>query len=244
MQDISAGNPLDVIIWWAMEHHLSSDETVNLVKSFRDEEDSCPCPYAAGEVPDLSTKEGLLRYVRLLEKELETEKERKMELFRNLFERSLDLIRSLYESDPVSPGCGRSGRKITFADLESVLYSGIPKDERGNLLSCSRSCFGDAVSSYRLTRQRQARIFAGRADVRDHDLLTLLFLVYALTDYDDADSRHRAFLNGIQATREIFSLFPDMPDDLYTTFLLLCLRTEWPLDTFGFIWGLSYRKAG
>ena len=235
-------DPVDVIIWWALKHHLAGEEAVNLVKAFRNREYPKVHPYAAGEIPDFSSQEGLFRYIRLLDKELDAEEKRKTEVFRCLFDRSLSLIRDLYGSDPVFPK--RWEGRITAADVENVLYCGIPKNAGGNLLPCSRSYFGPAVSAYRLTRQRLARILAGKAKIMRHDLLTLLFLVYALTDNKDAYSRYSAFQREAGAIQDACLSFSIAPHDLYDRFLLLCLRTDWPLETFAFVWELSFRKAG
>ena len=68
---------------------------------------------------------------------------------------------------------------INPARIESVLYSGVPVTEKGNLRSFA--ALKKQFKSKRLNRARMSELLAGKSMER-FDLITLIFLLYALNE--------------------------------------------------------------
>ncbi len=132
---------------------------------------------------------------------------------------------------------------VTDADFERSLYNGVPVDERGNLTVASASRLKKNFSSKRLSRQRISSIIRGKAPVERSDLITLEFYLYATRHEDvSADLRYRRFLietNDLLASCYMGPLNISNP---YEAFIIMCLLTDYPMDSFSDVWETSYRE--
>lgn len=131
---------------------------------------------------------------------------------------------------------------INPAKIESVLYSGVPTTDKGNLKSFA--ALKKQFKSKRLNRARISELLAGKSMER-FDLITFIFLVYALNEeklsmYEGA--RFTEFVeetNDLLADAGMMTLYPVNP---YEAFILMCIVAEDPLDTFAVVWEKSYEE--
>ena len=133
--------------------------------------------------------------------------------------------------------------EINPAKIESVLYSGVPITEKGNLKSFA--ALKKQFKSKRLNRARISELLAGKPMER-FDLITLNFLLYALSEeklsmYEGA--RFAEFVeetNDLLADSGMMALYPVNP---YEAFILMCIVSDDPLDTFAVVWEKSYEES-
>lgn len=124
--------------------------------------------------------------------------------------------------------------------IESVLYSGVPVTEKGNLQSFA--ALKKQFKSKRLNRVRLNELLSGKAMER-FDLITLKFLIEALDEEKlqmHAGPRFTEFVeetNDLLAEAEMLQLYPVNP---YEAFILMCIVSDDPLDTFSTVWERSY----
>lgn len=132
---------------------------------------------------------------------------------------------------------------INPARIESVLYSGVPVTEKGNLRSFA--ALKKQFKSKRLNRARMSELLAGKSMER-FDLITLIFLLYALNEDKlgmYAGERFTEFVeqtNDLLAEAGMMSLYPVNP---YEAFILMCIVSDDPLDTFAAVWEKSYEES-
>jgi hypothetical protein len=144
------------------------------------------------------------------------------------------------EEDLYVFGKEQERKNVREAEVEKVLYSGVPVDEKGNLMNISFSSLGKGFAKHRLSRQRMSRLLAGKAAVTRYDLLTLLFLNSVLRDDESPIPRYRRFVKNADAMLAHCYMGRLNISNLYEAFLLVCLLTEDPLYAFSEVWEQSY----
>ncbi len=144
------------------------------------------------------------------------------------------------EEDLYVFGKEQERKNVREAEVEKVLYSGVPVDDKGNLMNISFSSLGKGFAKHRLSRQRMSRLLAGKAAVTRYDLLTLLFLNSVLRDDESPIPRYRRFVKNADAMLAHCYMGRLNISNLYEAFLLVCLLTEDPLYAFSEVWEQSY----
>ena len=93
----------------------------------------------------------------------------------------------------------------------------------------------------RVSRQKLSRILRHEAEPERFDLITLLFLVYALTvEPEWPTSRYIQYIDEINEILGRCHLMGIYPVNPYESFVLMCLLTEEPLATYNDVWEMSY----
>lgn len=160
---------------------------------------------------------------------------------RLLYRAKIEIEKLSREEDCYVFGETKQKKSVREADVEKVLYSGVPVDRRGNLKNISFSSLGKSFARHRLTRQRMSRLLSDKAAVTRFDLLTMLFLIYALKEDDFSPvRRYKKFVCSADAMLADCFMGSLNVSNLYEAFLLVCLLTEDPLGTFSDVWELSY----
>lgn len=203
------------------------------------------------------TDEELIKYLRFLRSQVHYEQKQALayEAFDALFVQTVSLIeRDLAFTRNASISAGITVDQSLRSELpavsnqtvEEVLYSGIAPTRDGNLRRMGDSSLGDSFQRYRLSRQRIASIQKKTAAVDRFDLITLLFFLYSQRDLETADLqvRKQQCLQFIDEINEILTrcgmimLYPVNP---YESFILLCLLSPDPWDSFCEVWYQSYQ---
>ena len=134
--------------------------------------------------------------------------------------------------------------------IEETIYSGISYNEDMNLQSMGDSSLKDVFERYRLSRSRINSLQKRKSKVERFDLITLLFVIYsnAHNTEDFANTRHNnpkelcmrfaKEANSILTQCGMIHLYPVNP---YESFILLCLLSEDPWESFCETWYQSYR---
>ena len=112
------------------------------------------------------------------------------------------------------------------------------------------SSLKDVFGRYRLSRSRMNNLQKRKIKVERYDLITLLFVIYAYahnteeyeiapeTDPKDLCMRFTEEANRILTQCGMIHLYPVNP---YESFILLCLLSEDPWESFCETWTQSYR---
>ena len=170
-------------------------------------------------------------------------KEAAIRRFRLLLNESKGLIAAMYMQDPAGAGkpVAYSGESITTGDIEAVICSGVPLNEKGRLSKASLSVLAPYFHQYRLTRARMDDVLKGRLEVDRYDLVTLLFFIFSQEHIDDVpENRCRLFIsqaNVMLGECHMSGLYPVNP---YEAFILMCLLSDTPLAVFSDVWEISY----
>jgi len=237
-EDFNFCDPFETICWFCYSNKLCYADAKQIHEDYE--------KMAPAEMPDkafvsmsrspklfLLNRENLYSYLAALKT-----KEKPADLitaeFSKLYERSLESI---------AEERNENAADLAAADIESVLYSGVPLDEKGNLQKMSDSVLGKLFEGKRLSGQRMSRILTGKDHAERFDLITLLFLIYAIgVEPDWPTERCTEYIdeiNGILSRCGLMGIYPVNP---YECFVLMCLVTEYPLDSFAEIWEMSYGK--
>ena len=196
--------------------------------------------------PRIRTEKELLRYLENLKKTGRPDI-RRMTVYRTfkaLVQEAREKIAKLYESD-----IDKSRRRevwrpeqITFADIERVLCSGIPVNAQKNLQRMTASTLNRQFESKRVSRQRLDVVWNGRDEANRFDLLSLLFFITGQQDFPNPESRMEAFLERANPMLKSCGMLPVYPANPYEAFLLLCLLSFDPMDTYAEIWERSFTE--
>ena len=135
--------------------------------------------------------------------------------------------------------------EITPSSIEDILYSSVPKNSAGNLLPFAK--LKKQFSQKRLSRQRISMILNGSQAVERFDIITLYFYNYSLNLLiDDEKSNMKIALRFYDFTNSVNNCLKNIGmsklyyPNPYESFILLCIATEYPLDTFVQVWEKSY----
>lgn len=128
------------------------------------------------------------------------------------------------------------------AKIESILYSGVPVTAKGNLQSFAE--LKKQFKSKRLSRARISELLTGKPMER-FDLITLIFLVYAVNEEKLSMYEGARFTEFVEETNDLLAdagMMPLYPVNPYEAFILMCIVSDDPLDTFAVVWEKSYEE--
>ncbi len=243
-QDFNFKNPQEIIFWFCIKNHYSIAKARHYLEIYETlkADDSLAPPddrtisirSHAVRIPE-DGMISLLQQIKSLHRDYPFSQTARNE-FARLLDLSKDAVRRMFADDPAPSA------EISDADLEHVLYNGVPLDKRGNLLKLSASSLGRSFSSKRLSRQRIHLLTEGQVPVERSDLITLQFFLTAQNTEDMLpEERCEKF---IEETNELLlrcymgELNISNP---YEAFILMCLLTEWPMAAFSEVWEISYQ---
>lgn len=134
---------------------------------------------------------------------------------------------------------------ITESDLEQILYAAVPVDRHGNLTPVKESALADHFEGKRLSRKRLNDLLHRRSPVDRFDLITLRF--FAAAEQVDAEpnakKRYIRFINDTNRILSACGMGPIYVANPYECFVLMCLLSVSPLETFSEVWEKSYENA-
>ena len=162
-----------------------------------------------------------------------------------LVQKVKELITALYAEDARETGKVQewTADRITSADIEKVICSGIPLTKSGNLEKMSASLLNRHFRQKRITRQRLDELADHHLQVDRFDLITLYFYIISRTMEDDEpEARSKVFIDGINIILERCGLSELYPVNPYETFILMCLLSETPMENYAQIWEMSYEQ--
>lgn len=184
----------------------------------------------------LLTDENVITYLTYLKisNKHERRQQQKAEEFNRLYERVCDALKNDYFEDE----CIDS---VSPADIEKILYCGVPVTGAGNIQSVSKSLLSEHFQQKMMTRQRINNILKGKKNIERFDLLTMLFIVYATTvEPDWPAERTISYIeecNDILRRCGMMEIYPVNP---YESFLLMCMLSSFPLAAYSEVMELSY----
>ena len=162
-----------------------------------------------------------------------------------------DKTRSHFDHDnsDLSSGFTRdmSSSDISLRMVEETLYSSTDYSEDGNIQSMKDSLLKDKFARYRLSRQRMNGLRKQTLDVDRYDLITLLFFIYSQENWEfrSPQMRKKRCMEFIDQINEILvqsGMIRMYPVNPYESFILLCLMSRDPWDTFCDVWYESYHR--
>ena len=161
--------------------------------------------------------------------------------FELIYKRAADTARAVVRENK---GLDQSGSKLSGAfDIESILYSGTGRTDGKNLLSASKSLLSKQIGIKRLSRQRLSLLLRKQARVERSDIITLMFLIYAVSvEKEWPTERLTEFIDETGAILERCDMMGIYPVNPYECFVLMCLLTEEPLSVFNDVWEMSYAE--
>ena len=229
--------------YWSIETPAA---TVSHVKGFR--------------IGEMTSDEELYKYLQFLKNQVRYES--KYNKAYDYFDLLLGRVRSLIASErrftnaahviaDISENTkGLMTSAISNQIVEETIYSGISYNDDMNLQSMGDSSLKDVFGRYRLSRSRMNNLQKRKIKVERYDLITLLFVIYAYapnteeyensseTDPKDLCMRFTEEANRILTQCGMIHLYPVNP---YESFILLCLLSEDPWESFCETWTQSYR---
>lgn len=137
-----------------------------------------------------------------------------------------------------------STNEVTAFDVESYIYSGVPKTADGNLLKESMSDLEDIFVGKRLNRQRIGQLVDGKIEVTRFDLITLAFVVHANENPDSPQKRYYDFCVDVNCILQECSMQGLIIQNPYENFVMCCLLTSDPMCIYWDIWENSFELEG
>ena len=253
----------EAIYQYCFYNQLSYDKAVSFLEYYQ----SIETPAEAGSqakgfrVGKMTSDEELYEYLQFLKNQVRYE--RKNDKAYDYFDILLGRVRSMIASErrftntahviaemsENTKGLVTSG--ISNQIIEETIYSGISYNEDMNLQSMGDSSLKDVFGRYRLTRARIGSLQKRKSKVERYDLITLLFVIFAnehsdeeYADFSETDPKERCMrfteeANHILSQCGMIHLYPVNP---YESFILLCLLSEDPWESFCETWYQSYRS--
>lgn len=249
---INPKNPFEVICWYCYKNHYNYIKYEKLWDMYiKTSEKNLPIDDIYGsctiglrsDMQQIKDDTALMIYLTKLKT---AENKSKVSVtakqcFDELYKKGQECIADYYNMD-VDNNAEYKPEEIGPADFEMVLYSAVPKDHYGNLTPAKSSRLNGLFLGRRLTRQRIHEILCGEEEINRFDLLTLNFLIYSQNEelYDKPQKRYTEFMNSTnQMLLKCFmgTIYIQNP---YECFLLMCLLSDDPLETYSEVWELSY----
>ena len=140
----------------------------------------------------------------------------------------------------ISTSPGHTEKKeITAYDFESILYSGIPKDGTGNLVTTQKSDVGSVIYGKKLSRQRIKSIINGKIQATRYDLITLNFFIFASPEKPKVND----FIANTNEILKKCSMNEMIIQNSFENMIMRCMLTEDPIGTFNDILEDSYENS-
>ena len=140
-------------------------------------------------------------------------------------------------------GAALTREDITERDLERILCSAIPTDRSGNLIPARRSTLNTLFEGTRMSRQHVSDILLRKAEPERFDLITMNFLIFSLRVEDEPNPQKR-YSRFIQSTNRILAdcmMGPVYVTNPYECFVLMCMLSVSPLETYNDVIEKSYQ---
>lgn len=254
--DFDMTNPQELIYWYCL-HYGHRYAMVTEMNKYYDNIDVTKAKKleekkwnAMKENPSayITDKKKLMKYLEFMKK-YGNQQEREEQIyqeFMSIYRRAQNTCLTLFsKNDDLS---NKKQKTITLddikpAEIEKVLCSGIPFNKQGNLLKMSASKLSKQFQQKRMSRQRINNILTRKKTADRFDLITLLFLVYAVeVEPDWPAERYYQFveeMNDILERCDMMGLYPVNP---YEAFILMCIVSEEPLSVFSEVLALSFEE--
>lgn len=248
-QDFNFKDPNEVICWYCLKNHWNFRKAAELMDAYRELEVPEEPTEEEGTVALRTDFQGIQSEKNLMEmlRRLKAMRRRyphsgsARKEFDNLYDEAMQCVFRIHNADPeLDPYEDIS--QVTPGDLEKELYSGVPMNEKGNLQKASASQLAGRFKEKRLSRQRISSIQKGKAAVDRYDLFTLLFFITA-SETDELEDPYERCRKYILRMNEILNrcFMGELNiTNAYESFLLMCLLSEEPMDTFAEVWEISY----
>ena len=231
-------DPLEAVCAYCYEHgygFAKMEQLMNILRHAAQGEDTAGRTASGSVTPEERTL--LRRLIRQMNHPDPTSvKQQTRSCFQSIYSSARKAIQNLHPEEYASP------EEIQPHDLENILCAPIPRTRHGNLTPHMNSRLHNELSRNRLSRQRLHRLLNEEVEPSRYDLITLNFLVHALNTSaaTTQKGRYLAFLTGTNALLKACAFGPLYPTDPYECFLLMCMSSANPLDTFSDVQEISY----
>lgn len=249
-EDFDFDDPTETIFWHCYKHDLPYALADHLIKEY---ETMAPGDAASKkwmamrDAPEiyLLSERNLRTYLSILKARGTREEKETVSFdeFKKLYDRCCEIISEQFNQDEAFDEGKRNWTPamIRPSDLEKVLCSGMPSDGTFNLKALSASRLGKLFQKKRMSRQRISGILNHTYSVERFDLITLLFFIYACTVEPDWPAerylRYIDDVNGLLTRCHMEEIYPANP---YEAFILMCIVSEYPLNTYAEVWAKSF----
>lgn len=129
--------------------------------------------------------------------------------------------------------------EVSDQQLQDLIYAGVGKTDDYNLLPEKMSDLHEAFSIKRLNRQRIGKLYSGEENVTRYDLITLNFVLYAVKEDMTRLRRYSKFMDSTNQMLQACCLQELIIQNPYEYFVLACILTEIPMDTYWDVWEKS-----
>lgn len=250
-EDFRLLDPFEAICWYCFHNQLPYKTAVELMKHY--ETGKRPDTFVTNwsEVIDIlplhiQSKTAMPEYLMYLKYIYRKEDITSYSyvIFERLYGQCQELIAKLYNQVEEQEESGKifmSG-DIGSSDIEQVLCSGIPYTNKGNLERASKSVLNKHISSHRMSRQRLSNLLNHKVSVERFDLITLSFLVCSQIEEENEEERLMIFLDRTNAMLVKCDMDELYPVNAYEAFVMMCLLSFDPLETYSAVWELSYSQ--
>ena len=135
-----------------------------------------------------------------------------------------------------------SREDISESDLEHILCSAIPVDSNGNLTPAKRSTLNAQFEGKRFSRKHLNDILLRKTEVERFDLITINFFIFTqkVDQEPNAKKRYMQFIESTNKVLEECSMGPIYVTNPYECFVLMCMLSISPLETYTDVWEKSY----
>lgn len=243
--DFNFLNPQETIYWYCYHHNLYYRDALSYQRYYEESEDQSEFDERffgkiQGSLKNYLNNEKIFKaYLLYLRDHSEKRSEISFQEFMKLYHRSMEALEVYYKRNYNEDE--RKDRVIREADIENVLCSSAPMKNASNLIPVARSSLSGQFNKKRMTRQRISDLLKKRIEIDRFDLLTLLFLIYAIMEESGyTNERYIRFIdeaNDILQRCHMMGIYPVNP---YESFILMCLLSEEPLTVYNDVWELSY----
>ena len=243
--DFNFLNPQETIYWYCYHHNLYYRDALSYLRYYEESEDQSEFDERffgkiEGSLKNYLNNERVFKaYLLYLRAHSEKQSEISFQEFMKLYQRSIEALKVYYKRNYFEEG--GEDRVIREADIENVLCSSAPMKNATNLIPVTRSSLSRQFDKKRMSRQRISGLLKKKIEIDRFDLLTLLFLVYAITEESEyANDRYIRFIdeaNEILQRCHMMGIYPVNP---YESFILMCMLSEEPLTVYNDVWELSY----
>lgn len=128
-------------------------------------------------------------------------------------------------------------------EIENVLYAFVPRNDAENLMPLDGSSLKDLFYGKRLNRQRITQIQKGASPITRYDLITMSFLDFDLQRDNQPNimkEHYKAFIDSTNSILEKCNMDKMYAANPYECFIMLCMKTESPIEVHSEVWGMSY----
>ena len=202
---------------------------------------------------DLYDEQNLKEYVTYLMRNESVRDEQRTRAYREflrLYDECRRLIAENYYDEDEKQVQSKPVEEVGAGDLERYLYSGIARDENGNITTVKKkSDLVKYLSVGKLTRQRISRVLRENEkdnDVNRFDLITLNFFIYSEKEYYDQAQINRCddFIDDMDEILEGCGFYKLYPVNPYELLILMCLVSVAPMEAFAEVFSRVYDENG